>query len=69
MSEKEKDAVNYVMGTNGLEDINLTKEDIENIMEEVKRGKKDKSFLYELVAELNRRKDSTKEEKNGRQRI
>ena len=46
----------YVLGTNGLEDIRLSKEEIERIMIDIQNGKKDKSFLYELVKQINERK-------------
>ncbi len=56
MANEKDDAIHYVLGTNGLENINLTKEDIERIMIDIQKGKKDKSFLYELVKQINERK-------------
>ena len=56
MANEKDDAIYYVLGTNGLEDIRLSKEEIERIMIDIQNGKKDKSFLYELVKQINERK-------------
>ena len=66
---KNDEAFNYVMGTNGLEDIKMSKEDLERIMQDIQKGKKDKSFLYELIQEINRRKQEIYGEENGRGKV
>lgn len=63
----EEDALNYVIGTNGLEDIKLSREDIKKIMLDIQNGKRDKSFLYELVMEIRAREEEMR--KNGRTKI
>ena len=69
MNKRDEDALNYVMATNGLENVKLSREEIEKILEDVQNGKKDKSFLYEVVRELERRKREKYEEEHGRQHI
>ena len=69
MNKRDDDALNYVIGTNGLENVKLTKEEIEKILEDVQNGKRDKSFLFEVVKELERRKREKYEEEHGRQRL
>ncbi len=56
MTNNKEDAIYYVLGTNSLENIKLSKEEIERIMIDIQNGKKDKSFLYELVEQINERK-------------
>ncbi len=66
MSDKHDEAMNYVIGTNELENIKLSKEELENILKEIQKGRKDSSFLYELVSRINRRKEEILEEEHGR---
>jgi len=64
--KKDEDAINYVIGTNELENIKLSREELESIIRDIQNGKKDSSFLYELVNRINRRKEEIFEEEHGR---
>ena len=69
MGEKKRnEAMQYAIGTNSLEDVKLTKEEVEAIMKKVENGKRDKSFLFELLKELEKEKKAKLEEQNGRSR-
>ena len=52
MEEKLEEAVNYANGSNSLEDNRLTPDELEHLIEDIKNGKNDESFLY-AVEKLN----------------
>ena len=49
MEEKLEEAVNYANGSNSLEDNRLTPDEFEHLIEDIKNGKNDESFLYAVV--------------------
>ena len=49
MEEKLEEAVNYANGSNSLEGKRLTPDELEHLIEDIKNGKNDESFLYAVV--------------------
>jgi len=57
-NEKVKEAVLYALSSNSLEGLELEDNDIARIIRSINSGKKDKSFLYELVKEMEKKDDN-----------
>lgn len=49
MEEKVNEAVNYASGSNSLEDNRLTPDELQQLIEDIRSGKNDESFLYSVV--------------------
>ncbi len=61
MEEKLEEAVNYANGSNSLEDNRLTLDELEQLIEDIKSGKNDESFLYAVVKMI-RKKEHREDE-------
>lgn len=61
MEEKLEEAVNYANGSNSLEDNRLTPDELEQLIEDIKSGKNDESFLYAVVKMI-RKKEHREDE-------
>lgn len=60
--QKIADAIKYSGTTNKIEDIYLTEEEVTEIIDAIKMGKGDKSFLYEVLRKLEEKKLERKDE-------
>lgn len=49
MDEKVQEAVEYASGSNKLEDLHVSSEELEKIVSDIKEGRSDESFLYSIV--------------------
>ncbi len=61
MEERLEEAVNYANGSNSLEDNRLTPDELEQLIEDIKSGKNDESFLYAVVKMI-RKKEHREDE-------
>ncbi len=53
MNEKKvDDALEYAVSSNKIEDLNITKEELEHIKKEILSGNGDDSFLYSVVKKI-----------------
>lgn len=58
MDEKIREAVNYASNSSKLENMSLSQDEIMQIINDIKNGKSDKSFLYSLVEAVKKRESS-----------
>ena len=64
MEEKLEEAVNYANSSNSLEGKRLTPDELENLIEDIKNGKNDESFLYavfKMIKKMEHREDELEE--------
>ncbi len=61
MEEKLNEAVNYASGSNSLEDNRLTPDELQQLIDDIRSGKNDESFLYSIVKMI-RKKEGRSDE-------
>ena len=61
MNEKIEEAVEYANSSNVLEDNNLSIEELDKIIEDIKNGTTDESFLYSVVKLLEKHNQEKEE--------
>ncbi len=69
MEEKIQEAVEYANSSSKLEDLQLSNEELMKIINDIKEGKNDDSFLYAIVKKaLEDNGKELKKENNGEHR-
>ncbi len=69
MEEKIQEAVEYANSSSKLEDLQLSNEELMKIINDIKEGKSDDSFLYAIVKKaLEDNGKELKKENNGEHR-
>lgn len=69
MEEKIQEAVEYANSSSKLEDLQLSNEELMKIINDIKEGKSDDSFLYAIVKKaLDDNGKELKKENNGEHR-
>lgn len=53
--DKIEEAVEYATGSNGLEQMGLTREEVDKIIDDIKNNRTHESFLYEVVMAVRRK--------------
>lgn len=70
MSEdKVLDAVQYANGSNNLEDLGLTQEELSKLVQDIKSGVTEESFLYSVVELLEKKKNNSIENNGNDQGV
>ncbi len=64
MDEEIEEALEYAIKNIGIEDMHLTEEEKENIIEHLKRNASDGSFLYSIAKEFMEKQEEDKNVKN-----
>lgn len=63
--DKISAAVDYATGSNGLEQMGLTKEEVDKIIDDIKNNRTKESFLYEVVMAVKRKEELRKAQLTG----
>lgn len=63
--DKIEEAVEYATGSNGLEQMGLSREEIDKIIDDIKNNRTQESFLYEVVMAVRRKEELRKAQLAG----
>lgn len=64
MDDKLDKAIEYAKATNSIEDLDMSKQELEDIKSAILGEKTDESYLYSIVKKINTKDDRKKE--NGK---
>ena len=63
--DKIEEAVEYASSSNGLEQMGLSREELDKIIDDIKNNRTQESFLYEVVMAVRRKEELRKAQLTG----
>ena len=63
--DKITEAVGYATGSNGLEQMGLSKDEVDKIIDDIRNNRTQESFLYEVVMAVRRKEELRKAQLAG----
>lgn len=63
--DKVEEAVGYATGSNGLEQLGLSKREVDKIIDDIRNNRTKESFLYEVVMAVKRKEEERKAQLTG----